>query len=230
MSAHSLHNALHVESFVVGPMPNNLYLLRDDQTRQIVVVDPSIGSDAAINRVLDLQRQGYTLDAIWNTHGHFDHIYDNARWKSQFGSPLLMHRDDEWLIERLPDTAVLMAGLPEPRPAAPNSWLQDGQTLQVGNFQCEVLLVPGHSPGSVAFWFESENVCLSGDVLFRGSVGRTDFPGCDAAALRLSLARLCSLPDNTRVLPGHGAETTIAHEKATNPFCQNLPDIAEPGT
>lgn len=223
MSAHSSHNSLHIESFVVGPMPNNLYLLRDDQTRQIVVVDPSIESDDALHRVLDLQREGYTLSAIWNTHGHFDHIYDNARWKSQFQSSLLMHRNDQWLIERLPDTAVLLAGLPEPLTAIPDIWLQDGQTLQVGNFKCEVLLVPGHSPGSVAFWFASENVCLSGDVLFKGSVGRTDFPGCDPAALRSSLARLCSLPDNTRILPGHGAETTVGQEKATNPFCRNLP-------
>ena len=228
MSAQPLHNSLHIESFVVGPMPNNLYLLRDDRTRQMVVVDPSVQSDDAINRVLDLQREGYTLSAIWNTHGHFDHIYDNARWKSQFESPLLMHEDDEWLIERLPDTAVMMAGLPEPKIAIPDSWLQDGQTLQVGDFSCEVLLLPGHSPGSVAFWFASEKVCLSGDVLFKGSVGRTDFPGCDAAALRFSLARLCALPDDTRILPGHGGETTIAHEKSTNPFCRNLPKINEP--
>ncbi|HVF85891.1 MAG TPA: MBL fold metallo-hydrolase, partial [Abditibacteriaceae bacterium] len=222
MSAQPLHNPLHIESFVVGPLPNNLYLLRDDQTRQMVVVDPSIESDDAINRVLDLQREGYTLNAIWNTHGHFDHIYDNARWKSQFQAPLLMHQDDEWLIERLPDTAVLMAGLPEPQTATPDGWLHDGQQLQLGNFSCEVLLVPGHSPGSVAFWFPSENVCLSGDVLFKGSAGRTDFSGCDPAALPFSLARLCALPDSTRILPGHGAETTIKHEKATNPFCQNL--------
>ncbi len=139
-----------------------------------------------------------------------------------------MHQDDEWLIERLPDTAVLMAGLPEPQTVLPDNWLQNGQQLQVGDFRCEVLLVPGHSPGSVAFWFPSENVCLSGDVLFKGSAGRTDFPGCDPAALPFSLARLCALPDNTRILPGHGAETTVGQEKATNPFCRNLPITNEP--
>ena len=204
-------------------MSNNIYLLRDDATKRFVVVDPSLDSQNALHRVLELQRDGHIFSAIWNTHGHFDHIYDNAQWKAQFDVPVLMHRDDQWLLERLPDTATMLLGLPEVPIVIPSEWLQDGQTLNVGDFQCEVLLLPGHSPGSVAFYFAPENVCIAGDVLFKGSAGRTDLPMSDATVLARSLAKLCALPDNTRILPGHGAPTTIAQEKATNPFCQNLP-------
>ena len=216
--------SLIIETFVVGPLPNNLYLLRDDIAREIVVVDPSMNSDAAINRVLELQRDGYKLSAIWNTHGHFDHIYDNARWKSHFDVPLLMHRDDEWLLETLPDTSA-MFGFDEPQIAQPDSWIEAGQTLSVGAHACRVLDVPGHSPGSVAFYFSDDNVCISGDVLFRNSAGRTDLPRCDIEILRHSLSRLCELPDATRILPGHMEETTIGEEKKSNPYCRNLPII-----
>ncbi len=210
----------HIETFVVGPMPNNLYLLRDDQSRKIVVVDPSIGSEIALHRVLELTRDGYQLSAIWNTHGHFDHIYDNAKWKSRFDVPLLMHRDDEWLLETLPDSAALWLGLPDVRVVVPDIWIEDLQTLRVGDFSCEVLLLPGHSPGSVAFHFAGEDVGISGDVLFRGSAGRTDLPRGDPATLQTSLAKLCALPAQTQILPGHGAPTTIAQEKETNPYLQ----------
>ncbi len=222
MTNSTIPSTLHIETFEVGPLSNNLYILRDDASKQFVVVDPSLDSQNALNRVLELTRDGYTFSAIWNTHGHFDHIYDNALWKSQFDVPVVMHRDDEWLLERLPDTAVMLLGLPEVPIIIPTAWLHEGQTLKVGDLECEVLLLPGHSPGSVAFYFAQENVCIAGDVLFKGSVGRTDIPGSDGEILRRSLAKLCALPDNTRILPGHGAPTSLAQEKATNPFCQNL--------
>lgn len=214
--------SLQLETFVVGPLPNNLYLLRDDIAREIVVVDPSMESDTARDRVLDLQRGGYKLTSIWNTHGHFDHIYDNARWKKEFDVPLLMHRDDEWLLETLPDTCA-MFGFAEPQIAIPDAWIEEGQTLNVGAHQCRILVLPGHSPGSVAFYFADENLCVSGDVLFRNSAGRTDLPRGDINILRHSLAKLCGLPEQTRILSGHGEATTISQEKRTNPYCRNLP-------
>ena len=213
--------SLFIETFVVGPLPNNLYLLRDDVAREIVVVDPSMDSEIARDRVLELQHDGYKLAAIWNTHGHFDHITDNARWKKEFDAPLLMHRDDEWLLETLPDTSA-MFGFKEPQIALPDTWLEEGQILHVGAHQCRVLVLPGHSPGSVAFYFADENLCVSGDVLFRNSAGRTDLPRGDIEILRHSLARLCELPDNTRILPGHMDETTIGAEKRSNPYCRDL--------
>lgn len=221
MSSLNSPQLLQIETFVVGPMPNNLYLLRDDNTKQLVVVDPSVASENALHRVLELTQNGYVLQAIWNTHGHFDHIYDNGLWKAHFSDvPLLMHRDDEWLVERLPDTAAMLAGLPTPQITVPDAWIEDRQTLRVGEFSCDVLLLPGHSPGSVAFYFASQNVCVVGDVLFKGSAGRTDLPGGDRETLMRSLKNLRALPDETRVLPGHGAPTTMGAEKTTNPFLQ----------
>ncbi len=219
-SQNSSRNTLQIETFVVGPMPNNLYLLRDDVSRQLVVVDPSLASEKALDRVLELTQNGYVLQAIWNTHGHFDHIYDNGEWKTRFEVPLLMHRDDEWLLERLPDSAAMLMGLPTPQIVVPDRWLEDGQTLKVGEFECTVSLLPGHSPGSVAFHFADQNVNIVGDVLFKGSAGRTDLPMGDFATLQTSLKKLAALPDTTRILPGHGAPTTIGTEKSSNPFLQ----------
>lgn len=207
---------LRIETFVVGPLPNNLYLLLDDQAREAVVVDPSIGSEAALERMRELQKQGVKLAAIWNTHGHFDHVYDNAAWKSEFDVPLGMHDGDLFWTQRLREQA-LWFGLPTPQSVAPDFSFEDGQIVRVGTHAARVMHTPGHSPGSVSFLFEDQNACVSGDVLFRGSVGRTDLPGCSVEELRLSLKRLSELPAPTRILSGHGDATTIG-EEMTNPF------------
>jgi glyoxylase-like metal-dependent hydrolase (beta-lactamase superfamily II) len=207
--------SLRVETFVVGPMPNNLYLLIDDEVAACVVVDPSIESDPAIARVRELQAGGIELAGIWNTHGHFDHVYDNARWQREFGASLWMHRDDMFWIERLHESALWMR-LPAPEVVTPDSWIEPGTTMQIGRHAVTVLHTPGHSPGSVTFCLA--DFCISGDVLFKGSVGRTDLPGCSAEVLQQSLQQLCELPGDTRILPGHGAPTTIGQETQTNPY------------
>jgi glyoxylase-like metal-dependent hydrolase (beta-lactamase superfamily II) len=212
---------LKVETFVVGPLPNNLYLVIDDTARQVIVVDPSIDSEPARQRVRDLLRDGYTLNAIWNTHGHFDHIYDNAAWREEFAAPLWMHPDDQLFIDRLPEQALWM-GFPAPPVAQPDHAFTAGQTLHIGEHELRVLHTPGHSPGSVSFHFADQGICISGDVLFRGSVGRTDLPGCSFLVLQESLLKLSKLPAATRVLPGHGDATTIGFEMSTNPFYEPL--------
>lgn len=214
--------SLSIETFVVGPMPNNLYLLVDDEAREVVVIDPSMGSETALQRVEELENAGYTVRAIWNTHGHFDHIYDNAVWKTRFPVPLLMHQGDEFYIDRLREQSFWF-NLPEPEQVRPDGWLVDGQILQIGNHEVKVLHTPGHSPGSVSFLLEEVGACISGDVLFRGSVGRTDLPGCSFEELQRSLARLAALPAATKILSGHGDATTIGFELSTNPFLENLP-------
>jgi hydroxyacylglutathione hydrolase len=212
---------LRVETFVVGPFPNNLYLLVDEAAAEAVVVDPSIDSDEARTRVHDLERDGIRLIAIWNTHGHLDHVYDNALWRNEFGAPIFMHRGDTFFLERLREQALWL-GLEPPAEASPDHWLDDGQVLTVGSHQARVLHTPGHSPGSVSFLLDAEEVCLSGDVLFRGSVGRTDLPGCSDEQLQESLAKLCALPAATRILPGHYEPTTISYEIKSNPFCRQV--------
>jgi len=213
--------SLYIESFEIGPFPNNLYLLIDQKAREVVVIDPSIDSDAAIARIQELEKEGITLKAIWNTHGHLDHVYDNERWKELFPVPISMHQDDVFLLEHLREQAIWL-GLPQVNPVTPDLFFEDGQTVSIGQHTAQVLHTPGHSPGSVSLYFADEKIVFVGDVLFRGSVGRTDLPGCSSAQLQESLKRLAALPADTRVLTGHGEETTIADELATNPYLDFL--------
>ena len=213
--------SLRIETFVVGPLPNNLYLLIDEDGGEAVVIDPSIDSAQALARVRELQNSGVLLRAIWNTHGHFDHIYDNAVWRDEFDVPLLAHPGDELFLDRLPEMAHWF-GLPEPELAMPTGELVEGLIVRVGSHEARILHTPGHSPGSVSFYFAEDNVCISGDVLFRNSVGRTDLPGCSFAQLQDSLRKLAALPAETRVLSGHGEETTIGAETRSNPYYRDL--------
>lgn len=212
---------LHIESWVGGPLANNIYLLWDEAANEAVIIDPSIESEPARARLRELEKIGVRLQAIWNTHGHFDHIYDNATWKAEYSVPLLMHSADGFLLEHLREQS-LWFGLEAPELVHPNTDIADWGELRIGEYSAQLLHTPGHSPGSVAFWFPSEDLCISGDVLFRGSVGRTDLPGCSTEALSVSLCRLMELPPATRILPGHGEATTIAQEMATNPYCRKL--------
>ena len=212
-------NALQIEAFVCGPLQTNAYLIFDFAAREAVIIDPSIQSDAVLKRVRELQAQGVHLTAIWNTHGHFDHVYDNARWKNQFAVPILAHPADTFFLEHLREQA-LWFGLPAPEIAMPDQDLTPGQRLRVGTHSATVLDVPGHSPGSVAFDFGA--FVISGDVLFQGSVGRTDLPGCSEADLATSVRKLFALAPETEILPGHGPKTTIEAEKRSNLVARQL--------
>ena len=213
--------SLTIETFEIGPFPNNLYLVCDESTREFVVIDPSIESQGALQRAQELVAGGYALRAIWNTHGHVDHVHDNALWRAAFSAPILMHEADDFLLQHLHEQSIWL-GLPPAQPVQPDARFQDNEILRVGSQEAQALHVPGHSPGSIAFYFESAGIIISGDVLFRGSVGRTDLPGCDNAQLQDSLRRLAALPPETQVLPGHGPATTIGEELKTNPFLQEL--------
>lgn len=211
--------SLHLESFRTGPLDNNEYLLWDDATRELVIVDPSIGGDASLGRAQELVAQGIVPREIWLTHGHFDHVYGVPRWKSAFDVPIRLHPADEFLLARLREQS-LWFGLPAPSAFAPDATFQDGQTIYLGEHAAQVMLLPGHSPGSVAFHFAAHAFVVSGDVLFRGSIGRVDLPGASARDLNASLRRLTSLPAATRVLPGHGDASTVAQELQNNPYCR----------
>ncbi len=204
-----------------GPLQTNTFLLLDVGAKRAVVIDPSIQSDAALNRALAWQNEGIRLEAIWNTHGHFDHIYDNARWKKIFDAPIYAHGDDEFFLENLREQAIWF-GLPAPEIVPIDRFLSEGDILQIGEFSCQVLLLPGHSPGSVGFYFAAQNLCIGGDVLFEGSVGRTDLPASNEADLAQSLRRLFALPPQTQILTGHGAPTTLEIETRTNAVAHSL--------
>ena len=213
--------SLLIESFSVGPMDNNLYLLRDDQALQLVVVDPSLVSEPALERVADLVDAGYEVSAIWNTHGHFDHVYDNARWKAVYPVPLLAHPDDKSFLDHLREQAIWF-GMAPPEVVLPDGPLGPDTPVAVGGYAPQILHLPGHSPGSLGFYFAPQKFCIIGDVLFAGSVGRTDLPGSSAAALADSLRAVWKLPADTQILPGHGAATTLGHEMRTNQVAQDL--------
>ena len=213
--------ALHIETFVCGPLQTNAFLLLDRAAQTAVVIDPSIESDAAFELAKTWRAGGITLAAIWNTHGHFDHIYDNAKWKREFGAPIFAHPADDFFIENLREQAIWF-GLAPPEIALPGFALQGGQTLAIGAHRAQILELPGHSPGSVGFYFSEQNLCIGGDVLFAGSVGRTDLPACSAPDLAISLRKLFDLPPQTQIWPGHGPQTTIEIEKRDNGVARAL--------
>lgn len=212
---------LLAEGWSCGPLSTNAWLLSDSGARQMLLIDPAIQSQAALARARHLGGQGFEMIAIWNTHGHFDHVYDNALWKSAFEAPLALHSDDAFFLEHLREQS-LWFGLPAPEEVAPNQDWKGTESAQFSGRQVQVLHTPGHSPGSVSFYFEAENLLICGDVLFQNSVGRTDLPQSSAQDLKSSLQVLVALPPETLVLPGHGPATTIGEELQHNPILKEL--------
>lgn len=164
----------------------------------------------------ELDTRAWTLEAVWLTHAHVDHVLGVPAVKAATGVPVLLHPADRALYDAVPRQAEWMGLRADPLPP-PDGDLVPGVTLAIGGVHFDVRHTPGHSPGSVSF--VGDGVVLGGDVLFAGSVGRTDLPGGDPAALLASIqAHFLTLPDSTRVLAGHGPETTIGVERLTNPF------------
>ena len=200
-----------------GPMDNNTYLLIDESTRDAALVDPSFDSEKLWE---DIEARNVHMRYILNTHAHFDHIIGNAFYVEKTGAPLALHRADLKILQALPEQARRFRFEVEPSPE-PTLFLEEGQTLTLGDTQIRVVHTPGHSPGSVTFLFD--DVAIVGDVLFKGSIGRTDFPGCSLQTLLHSIrTQLLTLPDATKVLPGHSGQTTIGKERASNPHIQEI--------
>ena len=205
-------------SLEIVPIPNgqfaeNCYLVYDPAHAETVLVDPGEEPERFL---AEARRLGRTIGAIWITHAHVDHISGVAAVREQTGAPVHLHPDDLPLYENLAQQG-LWFGLRLSAPPAPEVALRHGQRLRVGGVELEVRHTPGHSPGHVCF--VAPGVVLGGDVLFEGSIGRTDLPGGDYDTLIASIRReLLPLPDATVVHPGHGPATTIGRERRTNPF------------
>lgn len=196
-----------------GQFEENCYLLADPGAGRAVLVDPGEDEELFLE---ELHRQGLTLEAIWLTHGHIDHIMAVRRLKQETGAPVWLHPADRELYDGLAVQGRWM-GLDLPAPPPPDHELADGQRLRFGGTTFAVRHTPGHSPGSVSLI--ADDFILGGDVLFSGSIGRTDLPGGDLPTLLRSIRQVfMTLPDSTRVLSGHGPETTIGVERLTNPF------------
>jgi len=207
--------ALDVTRLELGPIGTNCYLVRAAGSAEAVVVDP--GADAAEIR-LELARLGAGCAAILVTHGHWDHLGGIADLAEGTGAPVHMAEDERALLEHVNDYVPPGVRL---RPYTPDVLLAGDETLELAGLTFETLRVPGHSPAHLAF--ATEGALFSGDVLFAGSVGRTDLPGADWELLLSSIATLADrFPPGTVVYPGHGPATTIGAELETNPFLAEL--------
>jgi hydroxyacylglutathione hydrolase len=205
---------VRVDHRTVGLFEENCYLLADDETGRGVLIDPGDEGDRIIEMV---QHGGITLDAIWLTHAHIDHIGAVAAVKRRFDVPVHLHPLDLSYFTQLSARAAEMYGIQFEQPDDPEAALADGQRLRCGGLEFEVMHVPGHAPGLVAF--TGHGISFGGDLLFAGSIGRTDLPLGNASDMNASLRRYTSmLADETKVYPGHGPATTIGREKRTNPF------------
>ncbi len=203
----------HVE--VVAPFSENSWLIGCPETGVGALVDPG----GHVEKLLEIAgREGLSIEQIWLTHAHIDHVAGVAEATAATGAPLALHPLDRPLYEAVEQQGA-MFGLHVPALPLPDRWLAADDLMTLGRLQARVLHVPGHAPGHVAFWFADLSVVIAGDCLFAGSIGRTDLPGGDHETLMRSIRDvLLPLGDDVTVLPGHGPETTLARERRTNPF------------
>lgn len=201
-----------IRTLTVGPFQENCYLVGDAVTRDAVLVDPG---DEAPRLIAAVQAEGWTLRALWITHGHIDHVGGIAGVKRQWDVPVYLHPSDRPLYDRAVEQGRRFGVVIE-APPAPECDLAEGDVVTVGNLSFGVIHVPGHAPGHVAFI--GHGVVFGGDCLFAGSIGRTDLPLCDPRALAQSLERFAALAPESVVYPGHGPATTIGEETRSNPF------------
>lgn len=209
---------IHIAPITFNPFAENTYLLYDE-TRDCVIIDPGCYDDTERRELVDfIADKDLKPVGLWNTHCHLDHIFGNRFVAEKWGLPLAIHREDLKTLQALPEVGHLYNLHVEESPE-PGIWLEDGKKVTFGNSTMEVLYTPGHSRGSVCFYQPDQRFVICGDVLFQGSIGRSDLPGGDHEQLLNSIrTKLFTLPDDVVVYPGHGPATNILQEKKFNPF------------
>ena len=198
---------------IVGPLQVNCYILADEKTKEAVVIDPGDDAQDLLNII---RSKDLKVKYIVNTHAHFDHVGANRDLQEATGAEILLHEADASLLNASTDQAV-MFGMKAPSSPPADRYLKHGDLVTAGEVSLKVLHAPGHSSGGICLL--EDGIVFSGDALFAGSIGRTDLPGGDLMTLIDSIkSNLLTLPDDTRVFPGHGPDTTIGAEKKENPF------------
>ena len=206
-----------IETFPVGPLQCNCSILGDEEAREAIVIDPGDDISRIHNRLTEL---GLKLRQILITHAHIDHVGGALKLKRLTGAPILMNEDDLTMLGIM-DVQAGWLGIPTPEVASPDAALTDGLKVGLDRYPAQVLHTPGHTQGSVCLHFAPLKMVFAGDTLFAGSIGRTDLPGGNSRQILDSIrTNLLTLPDETRVIPGHGPNTTIGQERETNPFLQ----------
>ena len=206
---------MRIQSLCLGMVQTNCYILMNADTKEAVIVDPPENADAIERRVTVM---GAKPVAVLLTHGHFDHIMAAKEIRERYGIPVYAHEKEESLLEDPSLNLSVMAGTGSYSMKA-DVLVKDGDEPEIPGFNVKVLHTPGHTAGSCCYYFPEDKVLISGDTLFYGSCGRTDFPTSSGRDMRESLRRLVNeLPEDTAVYPGHDSQTTIANEKRFNPF------------
>lgn len=212
-----------IQSFTFSPFQENTYVITDEATNEAVVVDPGMYEQSekeALSRFIDDKK--LNLKAILLTHAHLDHVFGVAYLKRKYGVNVFLHPKDEVIFNDVPIRTTTY-GLRGYEHGQIDEWLTEGDRIRFGNTALDVVFTPGHAPGHVAFVNHVDRYIVGGDVLFRGSVGRTDFPYCNHADLLHSIeTQFMTLPDDYVVYPGHNEPTTIGQERKTNPYLNEL--------
>lgn len=206
-----------LETFPVGPLACNCTILGDEEAGEAIVVDPGDEVTRIHRRLSGL---GLKLKQILVTHAHIDHVGGALKLKQLTGAPIFLNESDLPLLKMMAVQAAWV-GVGTPETAPPDEGLGEGMTVGLARYPARVIHTPGHTQGSVCLHFEPLKMVIAGDTLFAGSIGRTDLPGGNYRQIIESIhSRLLALPNETRVLPGHGPETTIGDERSGNPFLQ----------
>ena len=208
-----------VKAFTFSPFQENTYIVIDDETQKAAVIDPGCYDQAekeTLSAFIDSRQ--LTVTHLLQTHSHLDHVFGSAYVKRKYGVKMYLHELDMVIFNDVPKR-MEMYGLRGYDPTEVDVYLCEGDKIAVGNTKLEVLHTPGHAPGHVVFVNHKDRYVIGGDVLFKGSIGRTDFPYCDHQALLNSIrTKLYTLPDDYTVYAGHMDPTTIGREKKSNPF------------
>ena len=205
---------MKIEKFVLGAVQTNSYLILNEETKELVIVDPAICPDYLLSHV---KSNGYVPKGIILTHGHFDHVMGIEGWLSEYEIPVYLHEDEKEVLANYNLNLSVMIGKYYAYDKVET--LKDGDILELAGFSFKVIHTPGHTQGGCCYYEENEAVLISGDTLFKSSVGRSDFPTGNMSTLVKSIKeKLFVLPDDVMVYPGHNSLTCIADEKMYNPF------------
>lgn len=205
-----------IRNITVGPLQANCFIIGDETSRQAIVIDPGDEPDLIMDVINENRLE---VSYIVCTHGHFDHVGAVSDIREKTGAKVIIHKDEIEIYHAARDMAAFWGYEIEKLPD-PDMLVEDADMIKVGNMSFTILHTPGHSPGGICLY--GEGIVVTGDTLFAGSVGRTDFYGGDMNKLRDSFKRLMSLPEETKVLPGHGPDSTIGEEKRGNPFVSDF--------
>lgn len=205
-----------VKTFPMGPLQVNTNLIACENTKKAALID--FGGYDLEKIETYIQKNNLSLEYLLLTHGHFDHVYGAGTLQEKYTLPVYLHEGDKFLLDML-EQQLLSYGMKPKKPPENITYINDGDTITLGELEIKVLTTPGHSQGSVSYYIEAASTVFVGDTIFMGAVGRTDLPGGSTATLMDSITtKLLTLPDDTAVYCGHGPVTTIGEERVNNPF------------